>query len=90
MCVCVSVDCFDDIDMYELVGRVVQVGFDHIGLVVHGIFNASIPASNIRAEFTRDSTQDRFQCASAGGQSIELGSFVWFIVDSYVENARTA
>lgn len=31
-----------------LVGVVNKVSPDHIGLLVHGVFNASIPADNIR------------------------------------------
>jgi DNA-directed RNA polymerase subunit E'/Rpb7 len=65
-----------------VVGRVVQVGFDHIGIVVHGAFSVSIPASNIRSEFTRDTTQDRFR-SSASDLVIEVGSFVKFVVTSY-------
>ena len=48
MCVCVSV-C---VCVLCAVGKVNKVCRDHIGLLVLGVFNASIPASEIRNEFS--------------------------------------
>jgi hypothetical protein len=67
------------------VGVVNKVSSDHIGLLVHGIFNASIPADQIRdSEFSFNSQSKTWMridaFGNAMGESVAPGSILKFSV----------
>ncbi|KAJ3192626.1 hypothetical protein HK101_006206 [Irineochytrium annulatum] len=52
----------------DIDGIVNKVSSDHIGLLVHGVFNASIPSDEIRAnDFKWDDDEFAFRCIGNGG-----------------------
>jgi RPA43 OB domain in RNA Pol I len=53
--------------LFSAAGMVTRVGFDHIGLTVHGVFNASIPSDRLPPEYSRDTENDRFYVESVNG-----------------------
>jgi len=56
----------------RLVGVVNNIGDDHIGLLICGVFNVSVPISEIRNDFIRSGHQWK----GAGEQCVMVGSFV--------------
>ena len=68
------------------------MGPDHIGLLVNGVFNASIPASKIPPEFVANAEAgeaNRLVHATTG-QVIEAGAAITFMVTAYVWGGRGA
>jgi len=68
-----------------LTGRVNKIGVDHIGLLVFGAFNVSVPFDQIPPFYIRDTTEDRFSCVGEDGAvlaSIAVGSLLQFTVKS--------
>jgi len=75
-----------------LTGMVTRVGFDHIGLTVHGVFNASIPSDRLPPEYSRDTENDRFYvedvnvaddaeaAAASAATGISVGDELEFVV----------
>jgi len=67
----------------KLIGIVNQVGADHIGLLVLGIFNASIPLQNIRKEFIRQEDTEKWQSTRNIESSIEVGVVILFDIINF-------
>jgi DNA-directed RNA polymerase subunit E'/Rpb7 len=65
-----------------VVGRVTRTGLDHIALVVHGLFNASIPKSEITEGFTCKNGNWRDEKAK---KDLVEGCFVRFRISKYVK-----
>ncbi|KAL6077418.1 Neurofilament medium polypeptide [Balamuthia mandrillaris] len=63
-----------------LVGTVNKVGSDHFGLLVLGIFNASISASHIPASYVRDSEEEVWRNKDDPQSTIAVGQRVRFRV----------
>jgi len=61
-------------------GCVNQVGFDHIGVLVYGVFNVTIPASNIPDSYVRDTEEDKWYNPSDPDDVLAAGSSVTFQV----------
>jgi len=64
----------------RLVGKVNQVGVDHIGLVSFGIVNASIPGSFIPKEYVRDLEKDCWNSTMDSSAKITDGELLQFTI----------
>jgi len=64
----------------RLVGKVNQVGVDHIGLVSFGIVNASIPGSFIPKEYVRDLEKDCWNSTIDSSAKITDGELLQFTI----------
>lgn len=63
-----------------------KVSPDHIGLLVLGVFNASIPSDQIRkGEFEWDSDEFKWIRKDADHTGLEPGSVIRFSVKEYVD-----
>lgn len=62
-------------------GKVIQIGNDYIGLVLLGLYNASIPAKSIRKEFSFDKDAGEWRSSKHPSHVIGVGSHVRFTVD---------
>jgi hypothetical protein len=60
------------------------MGPDHVGLLVYGVFNASVPTSKIPPAFRADAGEANRLVHAHTGQVIEAGATVIFTVTSYV------
>jgi len=61
-------------------GVVSQVGFDHVGVLVFGHFNASIAADSMPSTYERDSEEDQWVCTEDPSVRLVRGSVVRFRV----------
>ena len=68
------------ISLRNLVGVVHQVGYDHIGLLVFGLFNATISSDSIGKEFERNRQYDGWTHVDNPRCEITMGSIVRFCV----------
>ena len=67
----------------RLVGRINQISPDHVGLLVLGTFNASIPRTALKSSHYYD-TNDAIWCDEASGkQVLQAGSSVAFDVTGF-------
>jgi len=64
-------------------GTVNKVGHDHLGLLVHGVFNVSIGGDAMPSHFSYDVDADAWS-STAGVASVAVGSRVRFTVTGYV------
>jgi len=62
----------------NLIGVVNQVGVDHVGLLVYGLFNGSIGATNIPTEFVHDEPQSRWRSTRDPELFISIGQQLRF------------
>jgi len=81
--VSVTLAVFKPIAGGRIAGEVNQVGDDYIGLLVMGVFNASIAASNMGGRFTLQG--DHWRCSSDASHTIEVGTLVCFVVEGVHE-----
>ena len=63
-----------------LVGKVIKVANDFIGLLVLGLFNASIPSDQIRSEFKYDHSQSAWISKKRPEHRLQVGTEVKFKV----------
>ncbi|GBF96976.1 elongation factor [Raphidocelis subcapitata] len=70
----------------RLVGRVVKVGSDYVGLLLLGVFNAAIGADRIRREFKCAPESGSWVSLKDATHRITVGSYVRFAVDSVVDH----
>lgn len=61
-------------------GTVKKVGADHVGLLVYGLFNASIPSDQLPSSFAIDESSPDSWVDAATGLRIEAGSDILFQV----------
>jgi len=68
----------------KLLGRVNKVGMDHIGLLVFGVFNATIPNDSIPSMYSRDMENDCWIRSAPDGSSVTItdGTLLTFTVNS--------
>ena len=59
------------------------MGPDHVGLLVNGVFNASIPSAKIPPAFRPDAGETNRLVNQLTGQIIEAGAEVTFTVTAY-------
>ncbi|KIZ04925.1 hypothetical protein MNEG_3029 [Monoraphidium neglectum] len=71
----------------HLVGRVIKVGTDYVGLLVLGVFNAAIGAERIRREFKCSPEAGCWVSLRDATHRILVGSYVRFVVDSVLDHA---
>eukprot|EP01095_Lingulamoeba_sp_RSL-Kostka_P007090 TRINITY_DN2239_c1_g1_i1.p1 TRINITY_DN2239_c1_g1~~TRINITY_DN2239_c1_g1_i1.p1 ORF type:complete len:371 (+),score=136.47 TRINITY_DN2239_c1_g1_i1:65-1177(+) len=64
----------------EINGTVINVGYDNIGILVMGLFNASIPITNIRKDFERGKSKNRWIDKTNPLSVIERGNIIRFTV----------
>ncbi|PRP81380.1 DNA-directed RNA polymerase I complex subunit Rpa43 [Planoprotostelium fungivorum] len=64
-----------------LEGKVIQIGYDHIGMLVDGLFNASIFSDQLSPAFEPSQFEDKWESKTDSSVSISVGSTVRFIVD---------
>jgi len=67
-----------------LLGRVNKVGMDHIGLLVFGVFNATIPNESISSMYSRDMENDCWIRSATDGSTVTIadGTLLSFTVNS--------
>ena len=51
----------------KLVGRVNKIGVDHVGVLVHDVFNASLAAKDLPRDFVHNPAEDVWESAEDGG-----------------------
>ena len=51
----------------KLIGRVNKIGVDHVGLLVHDVFNASLAATDLPRDFVHNPAEDVWESAEDGG-----------------------
>lgn len=51
----------------KLKGRVNKIGVDHVGLLVHDVFNASLTAADLPRDFVHNPAEDVWESAEDGG-----------------------
>lgn len=71
----------------HLVGRVIKVGADYVGLLVLGVFNAAIGAQRIRREFKCSPESNSWVSMRDPTHRIKVGGYVRFAVDSALDSA---
>jgi DNA-directed RNA polymerase subunit E'/Rpb7 len=67
------------------VGTVTKTSRSHIGLLIHDIFNASIPVDNIPSAGYEYDEGDKCWKESISGKKVEEGSVMRFAVHRWVE-----
>ena len=67
VCVRAKVKVFTPKIGLKLVGRVNKIGVDHVGLLVHDVFNASLAASDLPRDFVHNPAEDVWESAEDGG-----------------------
>ena len=70
-----------------LVGKVIKVANDFIGILVLGLFNASIPADQIRGEFKYTSSQSAWISKKRPEHRLEVGCEVKFKVSKLLSDS---
>ncbi|KCV72328.1 hypothetical protein H696_01723 [Fonticula alba] len=56
----------------QLVGSVIKIGPDQVGMLVLGLFNASIPTENLGSEFAYDYSEGVYRKASKSGSEVAI------------------
>ena len=67
VCVRAKVKVFTPKIGLKLVGRVNKIGVDHVGLLVHDVFNASLAATDLPRDFVHNPAEDVWESAEDGG-----------------------
>ena len=67
VCVRAKVKVFTPKIGLKLVGRVNKIGVDHVGLLVHDVFNASLAAKDLPRDFVHNPAEDVWESAEDGG-----------------------
>ncbi|KAL3900799.1 MAG: hypothetical protein SGCHY_001079 [Lobulomycetales sp.] len=69
-----------------LKGRVSKICREHVGLLIHGSFNASISSDELANMYTWDDGSESWRSKADSGVSISTGSSLEFLVKRFVPN----